>query len=252
MTPGLWTARQLLLALGLWLLSGVLLWAVFWSWPLDAWSIAPYVGQAGQWFPWREHPALAVLSHVWVKRVAIATGLLAGLGALAGWRNPRWRDWCWPGGFVVAAMLLSPGVVGLFKRFSHHSCPWDLQVYGGRAAEFALFAAVPEQAGAGRCFPGGHAASGFALLAFFWVARSARLPRAGWYAAAALLIGLAMGWAQVIRGAHFWSHNLWTLWWTVGVQAALWVLMSHWAARSGATLAAPPGMLSGFRLRGRS
>ena len=90
MTPGLWTARQLLLALGLWLLSGVLLWAVFWSWPLDAWSIAPYVGQAGQWFPWREHPALAVLSHVWVKRLAIATGLLAGLGALAKVLRNHW------------------------------------------------------------------------------------------------------------------------------------------------------------------
>ncbi|MSP87044.1 MAG: hypothetical protein EXR42_06595 [Methylotenera sp.] len=27
-----------------------------------------------------------------------------------------------------------------------------------------------------------------------------------------LVLGFVMGWAQMMRGAHFMSHNLWTAW----------------------------------------
>jgi membrane-associated PAP2 superfamily phosphatase len=33
-----------------------------------------------------------------------------------------------------------------------------------------------------------------------------------------LILGFAMGWGQMMRGAHFMSHNLWTAW-------VVWVLL---------------------------
>jgi membrane-associated PAP2 superfamily phosphatase len=39
----------------------------------------------------------------------------------------------------------------------------------------------------------------------------------------ALVFGTAMGWSQMMRGAHFLSHNLWTLW-------VVWVVLLAWYA----------------------
>ncbi|EMU16832.1 hypothetical protein ABNIH16_20160, partial [Acinetobacter baumannii ABNIH16] len=34
-----------------------------------------------------------------------------------------------------------------------------------------------------------------------------------------ILLGFMMGWAQMMRGAHFLSHNLWTGWvvWAINI-----------------------------------
>ena len=64
---------------------------------------------------------------------------------------------------------IGPLVVGILKATSAHSCPWDLIEYGGKAMSFPLFGAVPALPGPGRCFPGGHASSGFAVMALFFL-----------------------------------------------------------------------------------
>ena len=246
-TARLWFRHPVAIFVGLWLLSALLIWQLFAQTELDAWATGLYVGRVGEQaigFPLKEHWALTKLSHLWVKRLCILSGVIAGAGWVASWWWVRFREWRWPGGFVLLAMSLSPSLIGLIKRHSHHTCPWDLTQYGGTWQKYALFDTVPELSGPGRCLPGGHASSGFALLAFYFVARAARLPHAWLYAAAALIIGFAMGWAQIMRGAHFLSHNVWSLWWTIGIQTLAYVGMTHWAQRKGRSLAAPPGMLS--------
>jgi membrane-associated PAP2 superfamily phosphatase len=51
--------------------------------------------------------------------------------------------------------------------------------------------------------------------------------------AATLGFGLLFGWAQLVRGAHFPSHTMWSAWlcWTIGAIAARW-------------LAAPPASIA--------
>ncbi len=89
---------------------------------------------------------------------------------------------------LIVTMLsigIGPLVVGLLKATSAHSCPWDLLEYGGKAMSFPLFGTTPAFPGPGRCFPGGHASSGFAVMAlFFLFIRNARawLTGAGWAA----------------------------------------------------------------------
>jgi hypothetical protein len=94
-------------------------------------------------------------------------------------------------------------VVGVLKSVSHHSCPWDLVEYGGKAMSYPLFSAVPADSGPGRCFPGGHASSGFMVMGLFFAFWRER-PRLAWsFVALGVVLGLAMGYGQVMRGAHF-------------------------------------------------
>jgi membrane-associated PAP2 superfamily phosphatase len=53
----------------------------------------------------------------------------------------------------------------------------------------------------------------------YFVFRQSDKKRAYFYLVAGLILGFAMGWAQMMRGAHFLSHNLWTAWviWLVNV-----------------------------------
>ena len=64
---------------------------------------------------------------------------------------------------------------------------------------------------AASCFPAGHASAGYAWVAlyFFFLARR---PAWRWRGLAiGLIAGAVFGIAQQLRGAHFFSHDLWTL-----------------------------------------
>jgi len=115
--------------------------------------------------------------------------------------------------FVCA--LLS---VTLIKAFSHTSCPWDLQTFGGTAPYVSHWNVWLDDGGGGHCFPAGHASTGFAFIAVYFGLRQAGAPGARKYLLMAVLAGFALGLSQQMRGAHFMSHTLWTAWlcWTVG------------------------------------
>ncbi len=42
----------------------------------------------------------------------------------------------------------------------------------------------------------------------------------------AVILGTVMGYGQVVRGAHFFSHNLWSFWWVWLVQLSVYWLVS--------------------------
>ncbi|PLR37250.1 phosphoesterase [Chimaeribacter californicus] len=156
-------------------------------------------------FPLQENYWLNLINHRLLKQAIIA-GAVCGLlwGVIR--REPR----------VVLVMLLfavGPLVVGVLKATSAHSCPWDLQAFGGQAQGYPLLGAVPLNAGPGRCFPGGHASSGFCVMALFFLFYPQRRQLAWACWLAGIVLGLVMGYGQVMRGAHFFTHNLWAGWW---------------------------------------
>ena len=85
----------------------------------------------------------------------------------------------------------------------------DLKRFGGYA-DFASSWFV-SAADVGCCFPSGHAAAGFSLiaLAFAGLAMGNRKLRSAGLTAA-LFAGSAFSVVRIAQGAHFLSHNLWS------------------------------------------
>lgn len=178
---------------------------------------------ATQRFPLQHNALLDLLNHRLAKYITIALAVMTLLCGLVR-RQPR---------LVTGALLMALGalVVGVLKSISHHSCPWDLVEYGGHAVGYPLFSAAPAQSGPGRCFPGGHASSGFMVMGLFFAFWRDR-PRLAWsFVALGVVLGLAMGYGQVMRGAHFFSHNLWAGWWVWFSQVVAYGLISAWLAK---------------------
>jgi membrane-associated PAP2 superfamily phosphatase len=123
--------------------------------------------------------------------------------------------------YTSIATLVASAIVGLAKHFSSHACPWDLAMFGGSAPYHPLLAAHAAAPGVDGCFPAAHPLAGYAWLAVgFAVYPNA--PRRAWQAwAAAFVLGTLFGAVQIVRGAHFLSHVLWTAWIVWGVDVAL-------------------------------
>lgn len=162
-------------------------------------------------FPLRDSFLFDTVLHHWVKyTVILATCMVAAAWAYT-YLVPALRHWRELLLFIALAMTLAPLTVTMLKQVTDRPCPWDLAEFGGAVPHTRLFESRGPHHARGLCFPAGHAATGFALLAFFFAAHHRRHPR---LARAALLAGMAaglvLGLGRVAQGAHFLSHVLWS------------------------------------------
>ena len=113
--------------------------------------------------------------------------------------------------FVVVAFAITTGMIHFFKSHTSIYCPVETTLYGGIQEKkewfenFNLF----REAGAGRCWPGGHASGGFTMLALYFVARRYRWRYAKATLYAALVLGMIYGTTRIFQGWHFMSHTFW-------------------------------------------
>ncbi|EPQ2782997.1 phosphatase PAP2 family protein, partial [Acinetobacter baumannii] len=124
------------------------------------------------------------------------------------------KPYRWQYGYMFFVSMLGSSIVGLIKSQSAHACPWNMvhpNTLGSYIWDFS--------AKHGHCFPGGHASAGFILMTGYFVYRLEQPKRAYFYLFSGILLGFMMGWAQMMRGAHFLSHNLWTGWvvWAINI-----------------------------------
>lgn len=184
----------------------------------DASGLDPVVmhawGAAGG-FAWRDHWLTAGLLHDGGRWLGWAGLLLLAVHAWRPWggtltRAERWR-WL---AVTLAALLLVP----VLKHGSLTSCPWDLAEFGGRAHYVSHWRWGEGDGGGGHCFPSGHAVAAFAFLSGWFALRERHPAAARLWLAGVIALGLAYGWAQTARGAHYPSHTLWSAWlcWTLG------------------------------------
>lgn len=163
-------------------------------------------------FPLREMPVFAVAGHTGLRWLALFIWCSSVVIAVASIWVAALREWRPPLIFFCVTVALTTLLAALLKMTSAHSCPWDLQGFGGTAHWFPLFDAPVFGSGPGRCWPSGHSAGGFSLMAgYFALCRNHRA-----IARIALVVALGLGalmsFVQVARGAHFLSHCLWSLW----------------------------------------
>ncbi|MDN7141600.1 phosphatase PAP2 family protein [Pseudomonas sp. JQ170] len=123
--------------------------------------------------------------------------------------------------FVVVAFALCTTVIHYLKSHTSVYCPVETTLYGGAHVrtewyeQFSWFS----KAGDGRCWPGGHASSGFTLLALYFVARRYRWHHARTLLVTILVLGFVYGTTRVLQGWHYMSHTFW---------AGLFVWLTTW------------------------
>ena len=185
--------------------------------------------------------------HHWALQNAWATSQLvhkggkwaSALGALVtillcthAWRSDRTVAWRWPLLYLVLAVALGTAAVSLLKSLTNMDCPWDLARYGGLREYVGVFASRPPGMPRGVCFPAGHSSAGFAWVSLYFFALLVR-PAWRWRGlAVGLVAGGVFGLAQQLRGAHFLSHDLWTLATCWALSLGLYLLVQRIDART--------------------
>ncbi len=179
---------------------------------IDFWLSNYFFDGISHTFFLKDAPLLKSVGHAFLKNVT-ACFLLIGI-VLAILSFPLKRLRLMRGPLIEFCILagLSVLLISRLKSHSIHSCPWDLSMYGGHAIWLPLFDNLASNIQPGHCWPGGHASGGFALIAGYFSFLDYRPKWARLFLTSGLLLGLLMGFVQVMRGAHFISHNLWTLW----------------------------------------
>lgn len=177
----------------------------------DQWLADRLYAWEGHAWSLKSHPVTATLIHDIGKQASTALWLAAAAAWLTATIRPRLRNWRRPLGYLALATLAATLLVAWTKSWTNVDCPWDLARYGGERPLTGLFALRPAGLPRGICFPAGHASAGYAWVALYFFLRATR-PAWRWAGlAAGLGLGAVFGIGQQLRGAHFLSHDLWTL-----------------------------------------
>lgn len=159
-------------------------------------------------WPARANALVEIVLHKKLRDVIVLVGLFAlGRVARAAVRGEPLR----PLGatFLLASIVLGTGSVAVLKRVVNLHCPWDMRRYGGMIPDDHSGPLI-STTGHGLCFPSGHAAGGFSLLALYFLGRRTNARHAAAGLAIGLGMGTVMGFSQVLRGAHYASHAVWS------------------------------------------
>ncbi|WP_044872908.1 phosphatase PAP2 family protein [Pseudomonas sp. LFM046] len=149
--------------------------------------------------------------HDRAKQAVIFLGVLAVVGFVVSLMPTRLRRLRRPLGYLVLALGLSTAIVTPLKAVTAVQCPWSLAEFGGVEPYAPLLGHHPYVDKPGRCWPGGHASAGFSLLALFFALRDRRPRLARAALVGALALGSLFSVGRMMQGAHFLSHNVWTL-----------------------------------------
>lgn len=173
-------------------------------------------------FGWSHHWLTASVLHdgvkyaAWLLAIVLAVGIWRPVFAFKALTQGQ-RLW------LILTAIGAAMLISWLRRHSVTSCPWELREFGGTVADYVPHWRPGTDRGPGQCFPSGHASTAFALLPG-WLALRRSAPR---FSRAWLLVvvgmGVLLGWVQVMRGAHFVSHWIWTGW----LCAAFTIAMYH-------------------------
>lgn len=195
------------------LISGIILLCYFpVGGTIDQSLIRPWMDPFGH-FIYRDNYYLVKWNHQYLKHILILGYVSFLFLWLASFKLEKLKASRWCYGYIFWVSILSTGLVGLLKSQSQHACPWNMT--HATPTGFLWDFTVQN----GHCFPGGHASTGFALMTGFFVYRFVSKKYAYLFLFLSLTLGFIMGWGQMMRGAHFLSHNLWTAWviWSLNV-----------------------------------
>jgi len=160
------------------------------------------------------------------KWLSLAMGLVTLLLLILSTVVTRLKAYRTPLLYLFSATLLSTLLVATIKHLVNMECPWDLVRYGGERDFIGLLSIRPSSMPTSACFPAGHASAGYTWIACYFFFAAIR-PHWRWAGlAVGIGLGLTFGITQQLRGAHFLSHDLWTVMicWTVSIVLSKFLL----------------------------
>jgi len=183
-------------------------------------------------FPWSVLYRLAP----WVTASLVLAGL-AGLAAGVARRREEWRR---RAVFVLASVVLGPGILinGVFKDHWNRPRPRDVVEFGGAMH----YAAAPLRGEGGASFPCGHCSVGFLYALGWWIWRRRRPRVALLSAGAGFVTGTALGIGRMAAGGHFLSDAVWSALIALGVAHALYhyvLRVPAWEVRAAGSSSRP-------------
>jgi len=105
------------------------------------------------------------LLHDRAKQMVIGFSVLAVAGFIASFFIDRLKPIKRELGCLVLSLALATAFVTPLKAVTAVQCPWSLKEFGGKETYSELLSPRPATDKPGRCWPGGHAATGFTLFA---------------------------------------------------------------------------------------
>ncbi len=124
--------------------------------------------------------------------------------------STKLRSWRVALVFLMISMALGPITLAGIKLLVNRPYPEHIKRYGGSLEYNRLFQSPPPTGKHYKGFPAGHASAGYGLLGLYFVLRETRPRLGGWGLIFGLGLGSLFGFAQHVRGMHYFSHNLWS------------------------------------------
>ncbi len=178
---------------------------------LDVALSRPFFDPATNTWPLKSNFITAGVLHNGAKDVVVYVMLGVLLLLVLSFFVKRLRPFRKGSAYMLFGSLLGPAVVGVLKSTTRIYTPWDLAMFGGDKPHVRIFDAAPAGLPVGNAFPGGHSSGGFAFLSLYFLL-SVYCPRYRYYGLAfGLLLGSVFAATQEVRGAHFLSHDLFSM-----------------------------------------
>lgn len=158
------------------------------------------------------HEVLSPFFYEGAKRLVACIGTICVFYMAISVRKKAWRKNFAAVCTVLLSTMIVPLSVSKLKDVTNVYCPNQLEIYDGQYPYVRITGDYPAGFKAehrGRCFPGGHVTGAFSLLSLYLVFNGRKKKIA--VLAGVLVFGGITGGYQMLRGEHFLSHNLFSL-----------------------------------------
>lgn len=197
-----------------------------------------YLSAENRWILRDPHLILRKIFYTGIKIPIYIIGVGALVAAIISWKNNVWNEY--RKGFIIIALtliILPTSIAVGGKNLTNVQCPEDLARFTGTIPYVKHLEPYPVNPNSldgkwpkGRCWPAGHASGGFALFALVCLFRTRRNK------IRAFIFAMSMGWImgiyQMLRGAHFLSHDLTTMILALILVSALNILIKDFTHES--------------------
>ncbi|WP_244154248.1 phosphatase PAP2 family protein [Desulfospira joergensenii] len=178
---------------------------------LDIWWESIFFDASSSSWPYRDQWLFEKVIHEGGRFFNILTAGIWVMGFVAAFLHKPSKKYRRPLLYFLIAAAAGPVIVGIIKQTTHIYTPWDIIPFSGSLPYIRLFDPVPNGLPVGQAFPAGHASGGYAFFSLYFLFYHLGFPPKKYGLAVGLFLGTIYGFGQQARGAHFPSHDLFSL-----------------------------------------